>query len=101
MESYSIQVSSIAGFEAMLAFEIRESLGTAHAFMKRLKLIKNGLSLRGIESTICDPATTSHQKVSAEVRKRLGVTDALMRFSVGIEDPEDLIEDLATALRSR
>lgn len=47
-----------------------------------------------METTICDPATTSHEKVSDEVRSRLGITANLLRLSVGIEDLNDLMEDL-------
>jgi cystathionine beta-lyase len=87
------------GFGAMLSFELKDM--TATAFTRRLRLIKAALSLGGIETTICDPATTSHQKVSAEVRQRLGISDNLLRLSVGIENKEDLIEDIARALSSK
>jgi len=68
-------------------------------FFKFLEFLKPALSLGGLKTTVCDPATTSHQKVSPEVKKRLGITVGLMRLSVGIEDAEDLIEDLSQALR--
>ncbi len=96
---HSIAKSQMSGFGAMLSFEMKESMGTASLFMNSLKLIKPALSLGGIETTICDPATTSHQKVSFEVRKRQGITEGLMRLSVGIEDADDLIEDLSNALK--
>ena len=51
-----------------------------------------------MESTICAPATTSHAKVSAEVRKRLGISDGLLRLSVGIEHADDLVADLEQAM---
>ena len=62
-------------------------------------LIKPALSLGGIETTICDPATTSHSKVSADVRERVGITDNLLRLSVGIENAQDLINDIRQALK--
>lgn len=99
LESHAGHLSArnqMAGYGAMLSFELKDI--TAHAFMKRLKLIKAALSLGGVETTICDPATTSHQKVSAEVRKRLGISDNLLRLSVGVENKDDLIEDLGRAL---
>jgi cystathionine beta-lyase len=65
--------------------------------MKKLKLIKPAVSLGGIETTICDPARTSHSKVSAEVRARQGISDNLLRLSVGIENIDDLIEDVKQA----
>ena len=85
------------GFGAMLSFELSDPDLSVDDFMKKLKLIKPAVSLGGIESTICDPARTSHVKVSAEVRARQGVTDNLLRLSVGIENVEDLIEDVKQA----
>ena len=82
----------------MLSFEIKDFKGPARDFMKKLKLIKAALSLGGVETTICDPATTSHRTVSREIRERLGIKNSLLRLSVGIEDSEDLIEDLSNAL---
>lgn len=83
------------GFGGMLSFEVR---GDAHAFMSRLKLIKRALSLGGVESTICSPVKTSHSKISAAERAAIDVTDNLLRFSVGIEDADDLIADIRQAL---
>jgi cystathionine beta-lyase len=97
-KGHEIARSQMTGFGAVVSFEPANTAGTAHEFMNRLQLITPALSLGGVETTICDPATTSHQKVSAEVRKRLGISDRLMRLSVGIEDPEDLIEDIDRAL---
>ena len=51
-----------------------------------------------METTICAPAVTSHAKMTPDERARVGVTDALLRLSVGIEDPDDLLEDLERAL---
>lgn len=93
---HKIANSQMSGFGAMLSFELKDI--SAIDFMKRLKLIKATLSLGGVETTICDPATTSHQKVSPEVRKRLGISDNLLRLSVGIESAEDLIGDIQQAL---
>lgn len=83
------------GFGGMLSFEVK---GDAHEFTNRLKLIKRALSLGGVESTICSPVKTSHSKMSAAERAAIGVTDNLLRFSVGIEEVEDLIEDIRQAL---
>ncbi|MBI5409161.1 MAG: PLP-dependent transferase [Nitrospirae bacterium] len=95
---HAIARDQMSGYGAMLSFEPKDM--TAQTFMKRLKLIKAALSLGGVETTICDPATTSHQKVSVEVRKRLGISDNLLRLSVGIENKDDLLEDLRQALES-
>ena len=88
--------AQMSGFGAMLSFELKDM--NARAFMQRLKLIKATLSLGGVETTICDPATTSHEKVSSEVRKRLGISDNLLRLSVGIENVNDLIDDIVQAM---
>jgi cystathionine beta-lyase len=89
------KVQMPGGFGGMLSFEV---LDDPHAFMSRLKLIKRALSLGGVESTICSPVKTSHAKMSAEERAKINVTDNLVRFSVGIEEASDLIQDLKQAL---
>ncbi len=94
---HEIAKSQMSGFGAMLSFELANSVDTDR-FLHALKLVKPALSLGGVESTICAPATTSHAKVSAEVRKRLGISDGLLRFSVGIEHTDDLIADLEQAM---
>jgi cystathionine beta-lyase/cystathionine gamma-synthase len=83
------------GFGGMLAFEVKSD---AHQFMNKLKLIKRAISLGGVESTMCSPAKTSHAKMSAAERASIGVSDNLVRFSVGIEDASDLIADIEKAL---
>ncbi|UCF88898.1 MAG: PLP-dependent transferase [bacterium] len=93
--------SQMSGFGAMLSFELDHPDLSVDAFMKGLKLIIPAVSLGGIESTICDPARTSHAKVSAEVRARQGISGNLLRLSVGIEDADDLIEDLAQAAEGK
>ena len=88
----------MTGFGAMLSFELDTERLQPAAFLKRLKLIRPAVSLGGVETIICAPTETSHVKMSAEERARIGVTDALLRLSTGIEHPEDLLEDLANAL---
>ncbi|MBA4055828.1 MAG: cystathionine gamma-lyase, partial [Marivirga sp.] len=72
--------------------------GDAHAFMGKLKLIKRAISLGGVESTVTSPARTSHSKMNADERAAIGVSDNLVRFSVGIEETGDLIADIQQAL---
>jgi cystathionine beta-lyase len=88
----------MSGFGAMLSFELDEAVVGPDEYLRRLKLIRPAVSLGGIETTICSPAKTSHAKMSSEERKRIGVTDALLRLSVGIEHVDDLIGDLGQAL---
>ena len=90
--------SQMSDFGAMLAFELDESQIQMEHFLKRLDTIIPALSLGGVETIICAPKDTSHAKVSAAERSQMGISDSLLRLSVGIEDPEDLIADLAKAL---
>jgi cystathionine beta-lyase/cystathionine gamma-synthase len=82
------------GFGGMLSFEVRKD---PHGFINRLQLIRRAVSLGGLESTIASPAKTSHVKMSASERAAIGISDNLLRFSVGIEDASDLIDDIKSA----
>ncbi len=86
------------GYGGMLSFELRENIN-ASAFMKALQLIKPSMSLAGVESTILLPSETSHGLLSPEEREKQGIKDNLLRFSVGIEEVEDIIEDLEQAIK--
>ena len=90
--------SQMSDFGAMLAFELDESQIQMAHFLSRLDIIVPALSLGGVETIICSPKDTSHAKVSEAERSQMGISDSLLRLSVGIEDPEDLIADLAKAL---
>ena len=83
------------GFGGMLSFEVP---GNASTFIEKLRLIRRAISLGGVESTICIPSKTSHIKMSAEERHKIGVTDQLVRLSTGIEDSGDLMRDIDQAL---
>jgi cystathionine gamma-lyase/cystathionine beta-lyase/cystathionine gamma-lyase/homocysteine desulfhydrase len=85
------------GFGSMISMELG-SFENANTFAKRLKLGFLAESLGGVETLICHPATMTHAAVGAEGRARLGITDGLMRISVGIEDLEDIVSDLDQAL---
>jgi len=86
------------GFGGMLSFELKGGLEAADRLMSRLTLPICAPSLGGVETLITRPATTSHAGMSPEDRLRLGITDGLVRLSVGIEAPEDLIADFEHAL---
>lgn len=83
------------GFGGMLSFEVK---GNPDKFLGRLKLIHRAVSLGGVESTICSSVKTSHAKLTAAERAKAGISDKLLRFSVGIEDSEDLMADIKQAL---
>ncbi len=85
------------GFGGMLSFELKEAIDSA-AFQKSLKLIKSSMSLAGVESTILSPTLTSHALLTPEERAHQGINDGLLRFSVGIEEPEDLMADINQAI---
>jgi cystathionine gamma-lyase/cystathionine beta-lyase/cystathionine gamma-lyase/homocysteine desulfhydrase len=85
------------GFGSMISIELG-SLERANRFAKALRLGLLAESLGGVETLICHPASMTHAAVGAEGRARLGITDGLMRVSVGIEDVEDIVEDLGQAL---
>jgi cystathionine beta-lyase/cystathionine gamma-synthase len=85
------------GFGGMVAFETG-SLDNAKRVLESVKLCTLGESLGGVESLISHPATMTHASVPAEKRASLGITDGLVRISVGIEDIEDILEDLDQAL---
>jgi cystathionine beta-lyase/cystathionine gamma-synthase len=83
----------------MLSFEVRGGVDAAERFMHRVTLPIIAPSLGGIETLMTRPATTSHAGMSVEDRRRLGISDGLIRLSVGIEATEDLIEDFNLALK--
>ena len=87
------------GFGGVLSFELRGSAEQANQLMGKLTLPAVALSLGGIRSLITRPAVTSHAGLSPEERGRAGISDGLIRLSVGIEDTDDLIEDLDQALK--
>ena len=82
------------GFGAMIGFELRAGLLAGQRFCEALEVITRGVSLGGVESLIQHPASMSHLKTAPEVKAHLGISDGLLRFSVGIEDQPDLIADL-------
>jgi cystathionine beta-lyase/cystathionine gamma-synthase len=82
------------GFGAMLSFELKDGLEAGRRFCEALRIITRGVSLGGVESLIQHPASRSHLRTAPEVKARLGISDGLLRFSVGIEDAADLQHDL-------
>lgn len=88
----------MSGFGGMLSFELKKI--DPIRFQKKLNIIKPSMSLGGVDSIICAPFLTSHAKLSKEERLREGIKDSLLRLSLGIEDVEDLLEDLEHALSS-
>jgi methionine-gamma-lyase len=79
------------------SFEVKGGEKEAFAFLNRLEVFKLAVSLGGTESLICHPATTVHSGLTKEAQREIGITPALIRVSVGIENPDDLIADIALA----
>jgi cystathionine beta-lyase/cystathionine gamma-synthase len=93
--------SLFRGFGGVLSFELEGSATEAEAFIRRLQLPLHTVSLGGVETLVTRPAGTSHAGLSAEEREKVGISDRLIRFSVGIESTADLIADLEQALGGR
>jgi len=87
----------MSGFGSMLSFETG-SLANANAMLKRVRLCTLGESLGGVETLISHPASMTHAFLGPDGRAKLGITDGLVRISVGIENVDDLLEDLDQAL---
>jgi len=87
----------MAGFGGMLSVELGD-VGRARRLVERTKIFVLAESLGGVESLVGHPASMTHASVPAELKRKMGLTDSLVRLSVGIEDVEDLIADLDQAL---
>ena len=88
----------MSGFGGMVSFDLNGDLAAARRFLENTRLFALAESLGGVESLVNHPAIMTHATVPRETRERLGLTDTLIRLSVGIEDVDDLIGDLETAL---
>ncbi|QXP69592.1 PLP-dependent transferase [Polaribacter sp. R2A056_3_33] len=95
---YELAKKQMKGFGAMMSFELSKGID-AIKFQNHLQLIKPSMSLAGLESTTVSPVQTTHALLSVEERLARGIKDGLIRFSVGIEESEDLIEDILQAIK--
>ncbi len=95
---YELAKRQMSGFGGMLSFTLRVPEARAMEFAAGLRYFSLAESLGGVESLICHPARMTHGTIPKEDRERRGVTDGLLRLSVGIEDVDDLIDDLRSAL---
>ena len=94
---HEIQKSQASGFGGVISFVLNDNLNFKR-FVEGLELITFGESLGGVESLACHPASMTHATLPKELRERIGITDNLIRISVGIEDKEDILEDIQKAL---
>jgi len=88
------------GFGAMLSFELQGGVIAGRRFCEALEIITRAVTLGGVESLIHHPASMSQLQTPAEVKARLGITEGLLRLSVGIEDEPDLKADLERGLQA-
>jgi len=95
---HEIAVRSLDGFGGMVGLEIEGGAAGAVRFLKRLKLVAHAPSLAGVESLVSEPRLTSHKHLSPSGRAAQGIPDGFVRLSCGIEDTDDLIDDLDQAL---
>lgn len=95
-ENHKIAKKQMTGFGGMLAFELGS--GDIITFQKQLELIRPAVSLGGVDSTMSAPTLTSHRHLSETEKTKEGITDKVLRLSVGIENSEDIINDLKKAL---
>ena len=94
---YEVNKKQAKNGGAMISFELKEEYNI-NKFYEGLKLVMLAESLGGVESLVCHPSTMTHAAIPAEIRKKVGITDGLIRLSVGIEDVNDIIDDLKSAI---
>ncbi len=95
---HKIAKNQMNGFGGMLSFEVDLLADETDRFLKKLKVIHSAISLGGVETIISSPSRTSHAKMTPQQRNEVGISDQLLRLSVGIEDLEDLKKDINQAL---
>lgn len=96
---HELAKQQMSGFGAMLSFELKGGFDAGEKMMNNVHLAMLAVSLGGVETLIQHPASMTHAAMSKQARELSGITDGLVRFSVGIEDVEDIIEDLDNALK--
>ncbi|MXP62548.1 O-succinylhomoserine sulfhydrylase [Roseomonas sp. M0104] len=95
---YALAKQQMTGGGTLVSFELKGGKEAAFRFLDALRVVDISNNLGDSKSLITHPATTTHMRVSAEERARLGISDGAVRLSVGLEDVEDLVEDIAAAL---
>jgi cystathionine beta-lyase/cystathionine gamma-synthase len=98
--TYEVARRQMRDFGGMISLDLVGGLQAARSFCTKLKVFSLAESLGGVESLCCHPATMTHASIPAEIRVPRGITDSLVRLSVGLEHIEDLENDLAQALEA-
>jgi cystathionine gamma-synthase len=97
-ENHEIAVRQMRGFGGVLSFMLQGGFDSVRAFLPRLRYAHAAANLGAVETVVGPPRTTSHVESTAEERAAMGIPESLIRYSVGIEETEDLIADLEQAL---
>ena len=95
--NHKIQAGQADGYGGMISFQVKHAQ-TVPRVLERVRLLKFAESLGGVESLITFPAVQTHADIPPDIRERIGINDRLLRLSVGVEHPNDIIEDLSQAL---
>src|SRR3989344_3170840 len=97
---YTVAKKQMSGFGGMISFELKGTMKDSVVFLEHLRMVAIAESLGAVESLIEHPASMTHASVSKEEREKIGLTDTLIRLSVGIEDADDIIQDISQALKA-
>jgi cystathionine beta-lyase/cystathionine gamma-synthase len=95
---YELAKRQMRGFGGMVSFQFKGTLADVDKVVRRFRIFTFAESLGGVESLVCHPASMTHGSIPQEIREARGLTDTLLRLSVGIEDIADLLADLEQAL---
>lgn len=95
---HELAKKQMSGFGGMVSFQFKGNMADVDRVIRRLKVFTFAESLGGVESLVCHPATMTHGSIPKEIRESRGLTDTLLRLSIGIEDIEDILADLDQAL---
>lgn len=96
---HEVAVEQMSGYGAVVTFEIKGTIKEVRRFLDRLRICQIGPTLGGVETLVTHPGLVSYYDMTKKQREALGISDQLLRISVGIEDPEDIMEDLKQALQ--
>ena len=95
---HALAKSQMNGFGGMITMELKGGRAAGEQLVNRLQICSLAVSLGDVRTLVCHPASTTHSHVPIEIRQQTGITDGLVRFSIGLEDAEDIIADLEQAL---
>ena len=91
----------MTGGSTLVSFDVVGGKAAAFRFANALEIVKISNNLGDAKSIITHPATTTHQRLTPEARAAMGINDGMLRLSVGLEDPQDLVDDIGAALMAR